>query len=100
MSRTDDSFQVVLLETVEKVLVEVLGEKVTTALRFYMDLGTAMKNPDRFITLMADLVGQRQTDGLRRRVLEILHKEFGLIYQTSGARFSEEIGVVRSRMPR
>ena len=100
MSRTEDSFQVVLLETVEKTLLDVLGEKVTSALRFYVDLKTAVRNPDRFTALIAEIVGPTQSDSLRKRVLEVLYEKFGLVYQPSGAKFSEEIASLKSRLSR
>jgi hypothetical protein len=98
MSSNEEAFQRTLLETAEKALVEVLGEKVTTALRFYVDLKSALRNPDRFVAVMFDLVGPRQAESLGERILEGLLNKYGVTYRPSGASLSEQIAKLRSQV--
>lgn len=85
----DEAFQKLLLETVEETLPQVLGDKVTGALRFYVDLSSALKNPDRFMAVMFELVGPRQTEALRNTILEKLQSKLGIQHGPQGTRFSE-----------
>ncbi len=98
MPEAEETFERALYETIEKALLEVLGEKVTSALRFYVDLKSAMKHPDRFMGVMFDIVGPRAADSLREKVLQELYKRFGLVYQKSGAKLSDEIAALRSQL--
>ncbi len=93
---TDEVFQKTLLETVEESLVQVLGEKVTGALRFYVDLSSALKNPDRFIAVMFDLVGPRQTEALRKTILERLQSKLGVQQRPVAVTFSEQLSKLKS----
>lgn len=97
MSKNEEAFEKVLLETVEKALLEVLGEKVTTALRFYIDIRSALKSPDRFMIVMFEIVGPRQAESLKEKILEGLHSRYGVAYQPSGAKLTEEIFKLRSQ---
>lgn len=98
MSKNEEAFEKALLETVEKALVEVLGEKVTTALRFYVDLRSALKNPDRFMAVVFELVGPRQAENLREKILEGLRNRYRVAYRQGGAKLAEEISKLRSQV--
>ncbi len=97
MSQNEEAFESALLETVERALVDVLGEKVTTALRFYIDLRSALKSPDRFMVVMFELVGPRQSESLKEKILEGLHTKHGVAYRPSGAKLSEAISRLKSQ---
>ena len=94
----DEAFQKALVEIVEKALVEVLGEKVTTALRFYVDLKSGLKNLDKFMAVLFELVGPGQTERLRGSILESAYKTYGLAYSPAGANFAEEIARLRTQV--
>ena len=96
MSAQNQAFERTLLETVEMALLQVLGEKITTALRFYVDLQSALKNPDRFIAVMFELVGPRQSEALRERILEELQKRLNVAQRPEGARFSEQLSMLKT----
>jgi hypothetical protein len=92
----EELFQQTLLETVETALVQVLGEKVTGALRFYVDMSSALKNPDRFMAVMFELVGPRQTEALRNKILEGLQTKLGVQQRPEGVKFSEQLSKLKS----
>lgn len=97
MSTSDDSFQRILTETVEMALLHVLGEKVISALHFYVDVRTALKNPDNFMSLMSTLIKPRDAENLRETILQELHKKFGKAYKPSSASLTAEIAALKSR---
>jgi len=97
MSGPRNSFDSVLLSTIKRALVEVLGEKVAKALRFYVDLETALTNPDSFLILISTLVSPERAVILQKRVLEDLHSRFGSVYKPRQAKFSVEIAELRSK---
>lgn len=94
----DEAFQKALVEVVEKALVAVLGEKVATALRFYVDLKSGLKNLDRFMAVMFELVGPGQTERLRGNILESAYKTYNLAYSPAGANFAEELARLKSQV--
>jgi len=98
VSNNQEKFQEILIETVGKILPEVLGEKIARALRFYVDLRSALKTPDRFFRLMGDLVGQRQAINLREKTLRVLHQRYGAVYQPTEGNFSDAIASLRSKL--
>lgn len=98
MSNNQERFQPILIETVEKIMTEVLGEKIAQALRFYIDLKSALKTPDRFFAVMTDLVGQRQAVNLREKTLQVLHQRYEVVYQPTEVKFSDAVAVLRSKL--
>jgi len=96
MSSQNHAFESALLETVEMALLQVLGEKITTALRFYVDLQSALRNPDRFIAVMFELVGPRQSEALREKILEELQAKLRVQLRPEGARFSDQLSTIKA----
>jgi hypothetical protein len=95
---TDETFRQAVYETVETSLDAVLGVKIARALRFYVDLKSALRNPSRFFALMLELVGPMQAERLRRRVLSNLYVRYQLEYNPSGKSISEELTELKSRV--
>lgn len=78
MSDTNEEFEKALRGIVESALEETLGGKVTAALRFYVDLKLALRNPDRFLNIMLALVGEEPTKLLKGRIITALQRQYGV----------------------
>ena len=94
----DETFRQAVYETVETSLDEVLGVKTARALRFYVDVKFALRNPGRFFALMLELVGPRQAERLRKQVLSNLYTRYQLEYKPTGRSISEELTELKSRV--
>ena len=93
-----EGFEEALYTTVKDVLREVLGEKVTKALAFYIDVKSALKTPARFFIIMHDLVGPKQSEKLRDQVLAQLYQKFGIEYAQTGQGIAEELSLLKSKI--
>ncbi len=94
----DETFRQDVYETVETSLDEVLGVKTARALRFYVDVKSALRNLERFFALMLELVGPRQAEMLKEHVLSNLYMRYRLEYIPSGKSIGEELVELRSRV--
>ena len=99
MTFDEDSFQILLQDVVENALVKVLGKKVANALQFYVDLKSALKNPDNFVDVISQLIGRKQAMDLRRAILLDLYAKHGQSYSSvENVSFIQEIKELKSRI--
>lgn len=91
-------FRQLLYETVEISLDQIFGTKITRAFRFYVDVKSALMNPERFFLLVAELVGPAQAERLGKEVLSSLFREYRLDYTPTGKSFAEELTYLISRV--
>jgi len=97
MAQNDEAFQRTLHEIVAKAIVEVLGDRISQALSFYVDLRSALRNPDRFLNVIHELVGPRSAEQLRQNILRNLYERFGLQYERAVGTFAQEIARLRNK---
>ena len=93
-----ETFDQTLYGTVEATLNDVLGEKIARALRFYVDLQSALKNPAGFFSVMSGLVGPRLTGILGEQVVSRLYKRYGIEYKPTGKNIGDELAHLRLRI--
>jgi len=99
VSDTNEEFQETLRAIVEKALEEALGSKVAAAVRFYVDLKLALRNPDRFLNIMLTLVGEEPTKLLKDRVMTALSRQYGISAKPDD-RLSTVLEAIRGRQGR
>ena len=74
MAQSEQSFRSIVKSALEATIPRVLGEKVATALRFYVDFDEASANLAAFFGVLTKLIGADASLKLCRQVLQEIYK--------------------------